>query len=304
MGDLERGGQRGWWSGTPAQYAALFKAAYPAVKSADPSATVILGGLTGNDGPYLQPALRGRRRRAPSTSVGVHTDTACNITSPYIFEYNPGTHTINQYFFLGFISIHAVMVAAGDARQADLHDRARLVLDQRRVPDRPLGRAEGSPASTEPTQATYLQQAYHCLAQPQYSYVKAAMWFELFDDGASTDPLDNFGLLEPRLLAKPAFAAFEQESLHGDQLSRPVRRLRAARDQNPPPELAAPPTADPCTSRSRLEPDRTACARSPSSSATTARFHFVTQAASPRRSASHWPGRRRRRSSPAPTRSR
>ena len=66
------------------------------------------------------------------------------------------------------------------------------------------------------------QQAYHCLAQPQYSYVKVAMWFELFDNGHSSgDPLDNFGLLDASLAPKPAFAAFEQESLHGDQLTGP-----------------------------------------------------------------------------------
>jgi hypothetical protein len=69
------------------------------------------------------------------------------------------------------------------------------------------------------TQASYLEQAYHCLAQPQYSYVRAAMWFELSDDGDSTAPLDNYGLLTGGDAAKPAFSAFEQESLHGDQLS-------------------------------------------------------------------------------------
>ena len=53
-------------------------------------------------------------------------------------------------------------------------------------------------------------QAYHCLAQPQYSYVKAAMWFELFDEGTTTGPLDNFGLLNPDCAPKPAFAAFER----------------------------------------------------------------------------------------------
>ena len=55
------------------------------------------------------------------------------------------------------------------------------------------------------TQATFMQQAYHCLAQPQYSYVKAAMWFELFNNGNTSDPLDNFGLLNHDYSPKPAF---------------------------------------------------------------------------------------------------
>ena len=70
-------------------------------------------------------------------------------------------------------------------------------------------------------QAAYLQQAYHCLAQPQYSYVKAAMWFELTNNGPSTAPLDNFGLLDAGYSPKAAFAVFEQESLQGDQLTGP-----------------------------------------------------------------------------------
>ncbi len=131
----------GWWNGTPGGYAALLKAAYPAIKSADPKATVLVGGLTGNDGAYLS-QLYADGAKGSFDAVGVHTDTACNIASPYSFEYNLGTHTVNQYFFLGFTSIHAVMVNAGRRRQAGLHDRARLVLDQRRVPDRPLGRPE------------------------------------------------------------------------------------------------------------------------------------------------------------------
>jgi Bacterial Ig domain len=207
----------GWWSGTPAQYVGLLKAAYPAIKSADPHATVIVGGLTGNDGAYLA-QLYAAGARGSFDVVGVHTDTACNVTSPYVFEFNRGTKTINQYFFLGFISIHAAMVAAGDG-------------------DKPIYMTELGWSSTsaecqvgawagkklagvsEQTQATYLQQAYHCLAQPDYSYVKAAMWFELFDNGASANPLDNFGLLTSSYAPKPAFDAFRNESLHGDQLT-------------------------------------------------------------------------------------
>jgi hypothetical protein len=208
-----------WWNGTPAQYVGLLKAAYPAIKSADPSATVIVGGLTGNDGTYLNQLYQGGAEGA-FDAVGVHTDTACNIASPYDFEFNPGTHTINQYFFLGFVSIHAAMVAAGDAAKpiymTELGWSATSAECQ-------VGHWAGQKAAgvTPQRQATYLEQAYHCLAQPQYSYVKVAMWFELFDAGSTSQPLDNFGLLDSGYVPKPAFAAFEQESLHGDQLTGP-----------------------------------------------------------------------------------
>src|SRR5947209_1314161 len=49
-----------WWAGgpDPAGYSRLLKAAYPAVKAGDPSATVVLGGMTGNDYSFLERVYR------------------------------------------------------------------------------------------------------------------------------------------------------------------------------------------------------------------------------------------------------
>ena len=197
----------------------MLRAAYPAVKAADPNATVIVGGLTGNDGAYLS-QLYADGAKGSFDAVGVHTDTACNIASPYVFEYNAGTRTVNQYFFLGFTSIHAAMAAAGDAAKPIYMTELGWSST---TAECETGHWAGQKAAgvTPQTQATYLAEAYHCLAQPQYGYVRAAMWFELFDGGTSTNPLDNFGLLGHDYAPKPAFSAFEQESLHGDQLSGP-----------------------------------------------------------------------------------
>jgi hypothetical protein len=102
------------WTGTPAQYVSLLAAAYPAIKSANPNATVILGGLAANDYPYLQ--LLYKAGAGPYfDAVGVHTDDACSLTSPYGFAYNPGTNLINRWSFLGFTTVHSVMAANGDA---------------------------------------------------------------------------------------------------------------------------------------------------------------------------------------------
>ena len=208
-----------WWTGTPAQYAALLRTAYAAIKAADPKATVLLGGLTGNDVSYLN-ELYGAGARGSFDAVAVHTDTACNVTSPYVFEFDRGTQTINQYFFLGFTAIHAAMIAAGDGAKPIYMTELGWSST---TAECETGAWAGQKLAGvgEQTQATYLQQAYHCLAQPQYAYVKAAMWFELVDDGDSTAPLDNYGLLDNDYTPKPAFAAFEQESLQGDQLTGP-----------------------------------------------------------------------------------
>jgi hypothetical protein len=204
----------GWWTGSIGQFADLVKAAYPAIKAADPGATVILGA----NNPEWLTSLYADGIKGYFDADAIHTDTACNITSPYIYEYNRDTTTVNQYFFLGFTGTHAIMAAHGDG------DKGIYMTE--------IGWAStGSECSTglwsgkklagvsDTEQATYLTQAYHCLAQPQYSYIKAAMWFELYNGGSTSAPLDNYGLLTADYSPKPAFDAFQQESLHGDQQS-------------------------------------------------------------------------------------
>src|SRR5665213_2695443 len=207
----------GWWSGTATQYAGLLKAAYPAIKSVDPSSTVLVGGLTGNDAAYVN-QLYAAGAKGSFDGVAVHTDTACNITSPYVFEFNRGTKVINQYFFLGFVAIRQAMVAAGDGKKSIYMTELGWSSTSAECQ---TGAWAGQKLAgvTEQAQATYLRQAYHCLAQPQFSYVKAAIWFELFNNGTSSGPLDNFGLLTHGYAPKPAYTAWKQEALHGDQLS-------------------------------------------------------------------------------------
>src|SRR5271167_2917935 len=79
-----------WWTGAPdpAAYAQLLKATYPVVKAADPSATIVLGGLTGNDYPFLEQVYAAGGKGSFDV-VAVHTDTACNVLSPYVFLRGP-----------------------------------------------------------------------------------------------------------------------------------------------------------------------------------------------------------------------
>ncbi len=203
-----------WWNGSAGQYAALLKATYPAIKSADPGATVIVGA---NDPTFLS-ELYTDGAEGSFDAVAIHTDDACDITSPYVYEYNQNTTTVNQYFFLGFSGIHALMAANGDGSKPIYMTEIGWSSTNAECTTGVWANQKLAGVS-EQTQATYLQQAYHCLAQPQYAYVKAAMWFELYNGGNSTAPIDNYGLLNADYSPKPAFAAFKQESLHGDQLT-------------------------------------------------------------------------------------
>jgi hypothetical protein len=203
-----------WWSGSATQYAEMLKATYPAIKSADPGATVIMGA---NDPTFLS-QVYAAGGRGSFDALAYHTDTACDITSPYVYEYNRDTTTVNQYFFLGFTGIHALMAANGDGAKPVYMTEIGWSSTNAECATGAKAGQQGAGVS-QATQATYLQQAYHCLAQPQYAYVKAAMWFEMYNGGSSTQPLDNYGLLNTDFSPKPAYAAWQQESLHGDQLS-------------------------------------------------------------------------------------
>ncbi|HXR14371.1 MAG TPA: hypothetical protein VN740_06890 [Solirubrobacteraceae bacterium] len=211
-----------WWNGTIAQYADLARAAYPAIKAADPAATVVLGA----NSPEWLTQLYADGIKGYFDADAIHTDTACNVTSPYIYEYNRDTTTVNQYFFLGFTGVHAIMAAHGDASKSIYMTELGWSSTSAEC-QTGLWSGKKLAGVTDQTQATYLTQAYHCLAQPRYSYVKAAMWFELYNNGNSSAPLDNYGLLTTDYSPKPAFNAFQQESLQGDQQSGPCGNFSA-----------------------------------------------------------------------------
>jgi Bacterial Ig domain/Cellulase (glycosyl hydrolase family 5) len=206
-----------WWAGSPAQYAALLKGAYSAIKAANPSATVLLGGLGANNYPYLS-SLYAAGAAGSFDAVADHTDDACSLASPNSFAFIPGTQTINQWSFLGFTSVHAVMAANGDgAMPIYMTELGWSTTDSECHTGASAGHKLGGVKPQ--TQATYLEQAYHCLAQPQYSYVAAGFWYSLVDAGTGATFYDHYGLLTAGLTQKPSFAAFVSEATHGDQLT-------------------------------------------------------------------------------------
>ena len=206
-----------WWTGSPAQYASLLEAAYPAIKAADPAAIVMLGGLGANNYPYLA-QLYAAGVKGSFDAVGVHNDDACSLASPYSFGFAPGTQEISQWSFLGFSTVHDVMVANGDgAKSIYLSEFGWSTTSSTCSGGTSAGKKPGG--VSEQTQATYLQQAYHCLAQPQYSYVAAAMWFDMVDFAPQNVFYNRYGLLSTALKPKPAFNAFREIATAGDKLS-------------------------------------------------------------------------------------
>jgi hypothetical protein len=190
-----------WWGapgGDPEHYARLLKVTYAAVH---PYGTVIVGGMVGNDYQFLS-KLYDFGAGGSFDGVGVHTDTACAIVPPDSFYRDPNG-AVARFSFLGFRSVHDVMVAHGDG-------------------NKPIWMTEfgwntytglcntGAFAGKKPggvdknTQAQYLAQAAHCLSS--YPYVSDALWFTLKDD--ADPPEQQYGLLTTRAAQKPAWQSF------------------------------------------------------------------------------------------------
>src|SRR3954463_5441001 len=163
-----------WWPGMPpldedhpdrdaAQYVPLLKASYAAVKAADPSAPVVLGGLTGNDYKFVASVYDNGGAGAFDV-VATHTDTGCAIGSPYgYFRDTPGG-PISQWSFLGYRAVHDVMANHGDgAKQIWLTEFGWSAA----TTDCLVGKwAHQKKAGVgEVDQAKFTTQAFHCLSQ-------------------------------------------------------------------------------------------------------------------------------------------
>lgn len=206
-----------WWASgpSPAAYTALLKAAYPAVKSVEPNATVVLGGLTGNDYEFLS-QLYADGAKGYFNAVGVHTDSICETSSPYEILRNGRTdQRINRWSFLGYRTVHEVMLAHGDDSPIWMTELGWSTDTQLCNSGAWAGQ---KPAGVSPAQqATFLLQAYHCLAQDPY--VQVGIWFGLQDTEPFGSPRGSYGLLEADLAPKPAYGALGEYDRYGDRLT-------------------------------------------------------------------------------------
>jgi hypothetical protein len=198
-----------WWAGAPdpAAYTRLLQAAYPAVKSADPAAKVVLGGLTGNDYNFLQGVYQAGGK-GYFDAIGVHTDTACDVNSPFVFL-RDANGRLDADSFIGYREVHATELANGDNKPIWMTEMSWRTTS--------AVCSEGAFAGQKPQgvsdarQATYLGQAYHCLASAPY--VQLGLWYPVADEGV----VDS-GLVRANHSRKPSYAAMRSYTKHGDLL--------------------------------------------------------------------------------------
>jgi len=213
-------------------YSSILEAAYPRIKAADPGAKVLLGPLTGNNYNFLQ-QVYASGAGGSFDAASVHTDIACLVDPPSSFYREDGK--VARFTFLGFRSVHDVMVANGDGAKPIWMTELGWTTTTSTCA-RGMWAGQKASGVTEAVQASDLAQAYHCLAG--YPYVEAALWFTLKDSSGNGDELDHYGLQRLDGSHKPSWDAFHTVATQGDTISGPCG------DFDPPAITVKSPTAN------------------------------------------------------------
>jgi len=183
-----------WPSGVSASdYTGMLRAAYPAIKSADPSSTVVLGGLSRNDYPFLE--------KLYAAGAGPFFDVAS--VHPYTGDdpekcwNEPGSSRKALDAFCGLEEVHATMAAHGDGNKA--------------VWATEFGWSTYSGGVSEAQQAEYLTKGFRKLES--YPWVTKAFWYGFRNVFWSHDnPGDweaDLGLVRTDYTPKPALLALK-----------------------------------------------------------------------------------------------
>ena len=204
---------RFWPSGAsdPAEYAQLLRAGSAAVRAADPSATVLLGGLAGNDYLWLE-RLYATGARDAFDAVAVHPYTGA--VDPTLCWNQAGTARKAKDAFCGIEEVHASMAAAGDGAKGIWVTEFGWATNTTEY------------GVSEAVQADYLTKGFERLER--YPYVKAAFWYTfrnvywLGDDAANWEA--STGLVRTDFSPKPALRALRDYAGRPSAFTTRVRR--------------------------------------------------------------------------------
>jgi polysaccharide biosynthesis protein PslG len=185
-----------FFTGTVGQYAALVRAAYPAVKAADPEAQVVLGGPVNNDTGWLRSVYR--------SGVGGFFDVLA--THPYMAPADlppetPDRGGDNVHLLTHVAAVHRLMAANGDG-------------------DKPIwftelgwsshantgGEADWRRGVSLEQQADYTVRAIE-LVRTRFPFVTNMIIYNERDRATGDAHLDNYGILRRDLSEKPVYAA-------------------------------------------------------------------------------------------------
>ena len=194
-------------------YARLVRAAYPAIKAADPGLSVVAGGLSGADGEFLE-RLYAHGIRGYFDAFSVH---------PYSNNRSPSATATGEARRWSMASgvpwIRQIMLDHEDSRSLWLSEYGWTTC----------GDFTQKCVSTA-GQARYTAAAWRVIAR--FGYVVGATQYQLRDNGTDPQSLeDNYGLVNRDYSVKPAYAAFQaaQGSPHERRLEVQIRDVRLTR---------------------------------------------------------------------------
>ena len=181
----------------PAQYAALLKAAYPAIKAGAPEATVVFGGTQLNDTDWIERAY----------DAGASGSFDAMATHPYMSPADlppeaPNDGTGNRLRHL--IAVRELMVERGDEDLPIWLTEFGWSAHPDTGDEQPWQRGV-----TEQEQADYLLRTVR-LVREDMPYVTHMFWYTDRDRPDRGPQLGGYGLFDPALSPKPAFDALAQ----------------------------------------------------------------------------------------------
>ena len=186
----------GFWSGTPAQYVGLLKAAYPAVKGADSAAKVLGGATSYNDDDYLSAVY----------AAGGKGYFDVWSTHPYMGPANAAPETPddgNEWILDHVKAVRALMVAKGDGSKPIWFTE--------------FGWSNHATAAGAPTwkygvtsaqQADFLVRSIKFVAS-HHPYVGVMIWYCERNKDTGDLQEDNYGLLTRDLQPKPVYSSVQ-----------------------------------------------------------------------------------------------
>ncbi len=186
-----------FYDGSAEDYAALLDVAYPAFKAGDSEATVVLGGPSYNDTPWL----------AEVYEAGAAGSFDVLSTHPYLRPSDLGPDTADDgtiYTLAHVDAVRVLMVAHGD------EDLPIWFTEFGWSSHEVLSDAPWDQGVTEQEQADYLVETLR-LIREDYPWVTHAFWYAAVDRAGEDAELSRFGLLTRDLEEKPAYWAVREE---------------------------------------------------------------------------------------------
>ena len=181
-----------WSTADPSSYTALVRAAYPAIKAADPNVLVVAGATSDNDTTFISAMY----------ADGVQGSFDVLSTHPYQGEANLPPETPDdgtQYTLAHVAAVRALMVAYGDGSKPIWFTEFGWSSHANTpgLPNWQLG-------VTDAQQGDYFVRTLRWVAT-NASYVTNAFWYEATNDSTTDIQNGNYGLLTTGLTPKLSY---------------------------------------------------------------------------------------------------